>query len=133
MTVSKIASQIYKTAKAAAEGVWNWRLEWAKAMKQAWRKVMTERERKQAAKIRKGIYMLHYIQLRSGKKKTLVGTKYEVKRRLKAHGGLLNQVHVSRFNGKSWVRVLMNGDYEPVNTLFTKEELWNINTKKHEL
>lgn len=55
MTVSKIASQIYQTAKAAAEGVWNWRLEWSKAMKQAWREVMstllTEEAKKAMAKL----------------------------------------------------------------------------------
>ena len=40
MTVSAIASQIYQAAKSAAKGVWNWRIEWSKAMKQAWIKVM---------------------------------------------------------------------------------------------
>ena len=40
MTISAIASRIYQTAKKAAKGVWNWRLEWSRAMKQAWRRVM---------------------------------------------------------------------------------------------
>lgn len=40
MTVSKIASKIYQAAKAVCKGVWEWRSEWSKAMKQAWRKVM---------------------------------------------------------------------------------------------
>jgi hypothetical protein len=40
MTVSAIASSIYQAAKSAGKGVWNWRMEWSKAMKQAWRKVM---------------------------------------------------------------------------------------------
>ena len=45
MTVSKIASKIYQAAKAVAKGVWEWRLEWSRAMKQAWRKVMNEKEK----------------------------------------------------------------------------------------
>ena len=40
MTVSEIASKIYQAAKAAAKGIWNWRMEWSMAMKQAWREVM---------------------------------------------------------------------------------------------
>ena len=40
MIVSKIASRIYQTAKSAAKGAWNWRLEWSMAMKKAWREVM---------------------------------------------------------------------------------------------
>lgn len=42
MTVSTTASMIYKTAKKAATGDWAWRLEWSKAMKMAWRKVMSK-------------------------------------------------------------------------------------------
>lgn len=43
MTVSKIASDIYQTAKAASAGSWEWRLEWSKAMKQAWSKIMSNK------------------------------------------------------------------------------------------
>ena len=40
MTVSKTASKIYQAAKLNnKKGVWAWRAEWSKAMKQAWRKV----------------------------------------------------------------------------------------------
>jgi hypothetical protein len=48
MTVSAIASGIYQAAKAACKGVWNWRLEWSKAMKQAWRKIMSTAKAKAA-------------------------------------------------------------------------------------
>lgn len=41
MTVSIVASKIYQAAKAECKGVWDWRTEWSKAMKQAWREVMT--------------------------------------------------------------------------------------------
>lgn len=39
MKVSEIASDIYQSAKLNCYGVWNWRKEWAKAMKAAWRQV----------------------------------------------------------------------------------------------
>lgn len=42
MKVSKRASEIYQTAKASASGEWTWKLEWSRAMKQAWREMMNK-------------------------------------------------------------------------------------------
>jgi ribosomal protein L18 len=42
MTVSKIASEIYQAAKIVSKGEWNWRLEWSKAMKQAYAQVINK-------------------------------------------------------------------------------------------
>ena len=41
MTVSKLASEIYQAAKKAATGEWIWNSEWSKAMKQAWKEVIS--------------------------------------------------------------------------------------------
>ena len=87
------------------------------------------KKEKSAAKIRVGIYMCSYETLITHKQSTLIGTKSEVKARLKTHGGLKNKVLVLQWDGKVWVRVLFNSDSSPVNTLFTEDELWDINTK----
>lgn len=50
MTVSAIASSIYQAAKKAATAAWNWRLQWAKAMKEAWSLVMKKATNEEIAK-----------------------------------------------------------------------------------
>lgn len=90
---------------------------------------MTDLEKRNAAKIRAGVYMLNYITLTTRKESVLVGTKSEVKARLRAHGGLLSDVIVQRCEGGSWKIVLHNSVYRPVNTLLSEKELWAINAK----
>lgn len=61
MTVAKIASKIYQAAKAACNGIWAWRLEWSKAMKQAWRQIMKKSEiskKEETSSIIKGVRMV---------------------------------------------------------------------------
>jgi len=90
---------------------------------------MTQKEKRNAAKIKIGIYMCVYYTLVTNKESTMVGTKSEIKARLKNHGGLKNSVIVQQWDGKSWTNVLSNCSVNPVNTLFTEKDLWDINTK----
>ena len=38
--VSKIASRIYQSAKAACKGCWDYRSQWSRAMKAAWKQIL---------------------------------------------------------------------------------------------
>lgn len=85
--------------------------------------------RANTAKIVIGCYMVRYYTLNTNKKSFLVGTKTEVKSRLKTHGGLVNDVFITKWDGRSWNVVLDNNAAIPINTLFTANELVCINIR----
>ena len=90
---------------------------------------MTKAEKARAAKIAVGCYMASYTTLKTGKQAVMVGTKSEVKQRLRSHGGLKNRVRVQLFTADGWKLVLDNDKEKPVNSLFSEQELWDVNRK----